>query len=128
MRNGLAVRSRYSSGSFELYSWFFMRVSAVVLVLMVILHFAITHIINDVAAVDYNFVVDRWASPFWRIYDVVLLLLALLHGTNGARIVIEDYVRPRGWRVFAQSTLYVLAAVLLIVGALIAFTFTPQTA
>ena len=30
-------------------------------------------------------------NPFWQIWDLLLLWLAMLHGTNGIRVVIDDY-------------------------------------
>ena len=44
---------------------------------------------TGVARVDFDFVVDRWSSPFWRTWDWMLLSLALLHGVNGTRVIIE---------------------------------------
>ncbi len=41
-------RGRRPRQNFETWSWFFMRVSGLVLVFLSLLHFAITHIINDV--------------------------------------------------------------------------------
>ena len=38
---------------------------------------------------------SRWGTPFWRIYDLLLLVLAFVHGANGARVVIGDYVANR---------------------------------
>src|SRR5687768_4218477 len=46
------ARARPTS-TFEVYSWFFMRVSGVVLLFMVLGHLAIMHIINSVDTIDY---------------------------------------------------------------------------
>ena len=35
------------------------------------------------------------ANPFWQVWDVLLLWLALIHGGNGMRTVINDYARGR---------------------------------
>ena len=40
----------------------------------------------------------------------------MLHGVNGAKIIIDDYVHPRGWRILSLSTLYLVTLVFLIVG------------
>jgi len=126
-------KTRYTSkgarpkpaNQFELYSWYFFRVSGILLIPFALGHLAIMHIINNVDVINYNFIADRWASPLWRTYDLILLFLALLHGLNGARVLIYDYVPPRGWRVFALSTLYVVGLFFMLIGAQVIITFQP---
>ncbi len=66
-------------GNFELYAWVFMRVSGVLLVLLVLSHFAIMHVLGGgLSRVDFAFVSGRWANPFWRVYDFAMLTLAML--------------------------------------------------
>ncbi len=111
--------------NFELYSWYFFRVSGVLLVFFALGHLAIMHLINNVDVIDYNFIAERWASPLWRTFDLILLFLALAHGVNGARVLINDYVYSRGWRTFAVSALYVTGLFFLLIGAQVIFTFQP---
>ena len=114
-------------GNLELYTWFFMRISGILLIFLVLIHVAIMHILNDIRDIDYDFVAARWLSPFWRTYDLLLLFLALLHGANGIRVIIDDYVRHRGWRVALLSVLYTVSFVLLIMGTMVIVTFTPRS-
>ena len=110
---------------FEAWSWVFMRLSGLALVFLALLHFAVTHILNDVVETDYRFVANRWDNPLWQLFDWLLLALALLHGANGARWVIEDYVRrPTPQRV-AKYVAYGLTAALLIYGTVTIVTFSP---
>lgn len=111
------------STNFEFYSWFFMRVSGVLLIVLALGHFAIMHVIFGVEKVNFDFVVKRWATPFWRTYDILLLFVALTHGLNGLRIMIDDYIHSKGWRVVSLSTLYTIAFVFLALGALVILTF-----
>lgn len=110
----------------ELFSWYFFRVSGLLLVLLAILHVVIMHVVNTVDEIDFAFVADRWGSPFWRVFDFLLLALALLHGVNGGRVSIEDYIRTPGWRIAAHTTLAVIALVFLVIGGLAIVTFSPQ--
>src|ERR687887_617453 len=87
-----------TSSNFELYSWYFFRVSGVLLIFLALGHVAIVHIINNVDVIDYDWVARRWLSPAWRLYDWFLLMLALLHGLNGLRVALDDYVHHRAWR------------------------------
>lgn len=113
------------STNFELYSWLFMRISGVLMAFMVVGHIAIMHILNHVEDINYEFAAARLANPFWRIYDLILLGLALIHGMNGVRTVLDDYVHNRGLRVVTTTLLWTLGALFLIVGALVLFTFQP---
>lgn len=124
-RGGGRVRPSRGSG-FEMYSWYFFRVSGLALIFLAIGHVVVMHVINTVDVIDYEFVADRWTSPFWRVYDMMLLFLALLHGVNGARVGIDDYIRRPGWRVFAFSALWLITLSFLVIGALAIINFDPN--
>ena len=109
----------------ELYAWFFMRISGIVLLLMVLGHFTIMHLINNIEVINYQFVAQRFTTPFWRTYDLVMLWLALLHGVNGVRTLVDDYIHARGWRLLALSTLYVVGFMILALGSLVLVVFQP---
>ena len=109
----------------EVYSWFFMRVSGVVLLLMVFGHLAIMHVINSVDTINYWWVAERMATPFWRTYDWIILVLALVHGMNGMRVIVDDYVHTRGRRTLCMAILWVIGFIFLALGSLVLFTFTP---
>ena len=100
------TRSTRPRQSFETWSWFFMRISGLVLLFLALIHFAITHIIHDVANTNYQFVERRWHNLGWRIFDWSLLALALGHGLNGLRMITDDYVRKPGTRAAVKATLY----------------------
>lgn len=119
-------RKRPGGGGSHLYSWYFMRISGVALVLLAVLHVVIMHVINTVNDIDWQFVVDRWSSPFWQVFDFLLLALSLVHGLLGARIAIDDYIRSPGWRVLAYSSVVLIGIVFLVIGALALVTFDPE--
>lgn len=125
-RSSYHSRQRPAGGGFELMAWYFMRISGLLLVLMALGHIFIMHILNSVEVINYAFVASRWAVPFWRVYDWILLALGVLHGSNGMRVVIDDYVHHHGWRTFWTSALYVLAFVLLLMGTEVLLTFNPE--
>jgi succinate dehydrogenase / fumarate reductase membrane anchor subunit len=117
-----AGRPRPESG-LELYAWIFMRVSGITLLVLALGHLLIMHIIHNVDNIDFQFVARRYATPFWRTYDLLLLWLAMVHGVNGVRTVIVDYVSPRGWRTASLASLYLLGFVLITLGSLAILTF-----
>jgi len=109
----------------EVYSWIFMRVSGLALVVFALGHLAIMHLLNNVDIINYDFVAQRFITPFWRTYDFILLWLALVHGLNGVRIMIDDYLIGRGWRTLALSVLAVVGIVFLCLGSMVIVTFQP---
>lgn len=119
-----SARPRPAS-SMELYSWFFMRVSAIIMVLLVGFHLFYMHLTVGVDAINFEVISERWSSPFWRLYDFFMLTFAWLHCTNGVRIVLDDYIRSQGWSVFAKAILYLFAFVVIVLGSYVVFTFQP---
>lgn len=112
-------------GNLELFSWFFMRISAVILILLVGFHLFYMHIILGVDAIDFQVIAGRWESPLWRLYDFFMLVFGWLHCTNGVRIIMDDYVHHQGWRVLAKSVLYLFGFVIIVLGGYVVFTFKP---
>ncbi len=124
----LAERAVARRGTnFELWSWYYFRISGVLLLFLALGHVYIVHILTPIEQVNYAFVAARYAKPFWRTYDLLLLLLAMSHGVNGMRLILHDYVRSRPWRVFAYSVLYSAALIFTVLGALVIVTFQPVT-
>jgi succinate dehydrogenase / fumarate reductase, membrane anchor subunit len=112
--------------SFEVWSWFFMRISGIVLLFLVLIHLYVMHLVGSgVERVNFEFVSERWDDVGWKTFDWVMLFLALLHGANGLRVVIDDYVRRDGLRTFIKATLYTVTTVLMIMGTAVLVTFDP---
>jgi succinate dehydrogenase / fumarate reductase membrane anchor subunit len=109
--------------NFETWSWFFMRVTGLILIFLALIHFAMTHIIHDVTDTKVEFVRTRWRNPLWRIFDWSLLALALSHGLNGLRYIIDDYVRTPATRALTKAVLYSVSGGLFLYGTLTIFTF-----
>jgi succinate dehydrogenase / fumarate reductase membrane anchor subunit len=104
-----------------------MRISGVVLLFLVLIHLYVMHLIDaGVERVDFDFVTSRWNNVGWRSFDWVMLFLALLHGANGLRIIIEDYVRSPALRTAIKSTLYTIILILMIMGTAVIVTFDPS--
>lgn len=113
--------------NYELYSWLFMRISGIVLVFLVIGHLFIMNILDGgVQRINFAFVAGRWSSPFWQTWDLLQLWLAMIHGGNGMRTIINDYAERDGTRVFLKSLLYVGVVFILLLGTLVIFTFDPN--
>src|SRR5690625_6879467 len=94
-------RRRRGRTNTEMYAWLFMRVSGVLLLVLVFGHLFVNLMIGDgINALDFAFVAGKWASPLWQVWDLLMLWLAMLHGANGLRTIINDYAdrdQPRCW-------------------------------
>jgi succinate dehydrogenase / fumarate reductase membrane anchor subunit len=111
----------------ELYAWLFMRVSGVLLVILVLGHLFIMNILDGgVQRINFGFVAGRYASPFWQVWDLLMLWLAMLHGTNGLRTVINDYTRRDATRFTLKMVLYTATTLVIALGTLVIFTFDPN--
>ncbi|MEO6714838.1 MAG: succinate dehydrogenase hydrophobic membrane anchor subunit [Mycobacteriales bacterium] len=121
-------RSRARSRTnYELYSWIFMRVSGLLLIILVLGHLLIMNILDGgVQRINFGFVAGRWSSPFWQTWDLLQLWLAELHGTNGLRTIINDYATKDSTRFWLKTLLYTSALVIMALGTLVIFTFDPN--
>jgi succinate dehydrogenase / fumarate reductase membrane anchor subunit len=107
-------------------AWLFMRVSGFFLVFLIFTHL-IVNVMQDggVHAIDFAFVAGKLANPMWQWFDVTLLWLAVLHGTNGMRTIVDDYVYRIGLKKTLLGGLYGSTALLLVLGTLVIFTLDP---
>lgn len=111
-------------GNFEKNAWLFMRYSGILLIFLVIGHMAIMLTWDTgVHRISAEFVKERWASPFWQIWDLTMLWLAQLHGGNGVRTVIGDYTRKDSTRFWLNVLLAVSMILTLLLGSYALLTF-----
>ena len=125
-----AARPKPEASGRERFWWYFMRLSGLALVILALGHMFIMHVLVELTGgeINFAFVQSRWGTPFWRIYDFALLLLAFLHGANGARIVIGDYVADRTARSFLIAVLLLISAIWLVLGMAVIVFFDPASA
>jgi len=116
-----ATRRARPTGAFELHAWFFMRVTGLVLVVLALTHWTIMHFINRLSVQNSAWIVARYQNVFWPTFDAVMLLFAMLHGTNGARYVIDDYIRGRTANMLAKGLLYTASFVFIVLGLITIF-------
>jgi succinate dehydrogenase / fumarate reductase membrane anchor subunit len=119
-----AFKADRQPSSFEIWSWFFMRISGLILLFLVLIHIYVMHLVGEgVDQVDFAFVSRRWDNVGWKTFDWLMLFLALLHGVNGLRIVVNDYVHRPALRAGVKATLYTISVVLMIMGTAVLVTF-----
>ena len=112
--------------NWEKWGWVYMRASGVVLVVLIFGHLFVNLMIGDgVKALDFAFVGGKLSSPFWQVWDTLLLWLALIHGANGMRTINNDYAHNRLVGLVLKGAILAATVVLLILGTLVIYTFDP---
>ena len=125
-RGGYDRPKKDHRSNFELYAWFFMRISGLLLIFMALYHLTWWNLVVGVEHLSADLVRERWSNPFWRLFNVGLVSFAMLHGLNGLRYSIEDYVRKPGLRVATKAVLYTIVLASLAWGIFALLTFNPD--
>src|SRR3712207_6175222 len=122
-RGGGYVQPKGDRGRFEVLSWFFMRISGLLLIFLALYHLIWWNLVIGVEHLDSQVVIERWSNPLWRTFNIALVTFAMLHGLNGARYSIEDYVRKPGAQKVVKGIVYtlVIASMLIAIFALLTF-------
>ncbi len=131
------MRFRYAGqgSALEYYLWLFTRLSAVCMLFIgafgiVYANLAGGRLMMDtptqyrwgffpiywhVQNSDIPDVFPNWSNAFWHVYGMIFLFIAAVHGFNGLRIVVEDYVHRPILLLLAKGLVFVLF--LFVVGA-----------
>lgn len=117
---------RTTRGNAEMFGWLFMRISGVVLVVLVLGHLFVNLVVDDgIAGINFAFVAGKWADLQWQIWDLVMLWLAMIHGANGVRTIINDYAERNSTRLVLKGLLLTAFFLTTVLGTLVIFTFDP---
>ena len=119
-------RGPHSRSHVEKWSWLFMRASGSLLIVLIFTHLFVNLMTGDgISAIDFAFVAGKWANPLWKWWDAAMLVLAMIHGTNGMRVLVNDYARTRWMRRTLKSALGAAFTLVVVLGSLVIFTFDP---
>ncbi len=100
----------------RLAAFLVMRATALVLAVLVLGHFAVTHLVNDVAETGSSFVLRRWSSALWLAWDWTMLAAALAHAGAGIWLLIDEQAQAARLRRHLHRGLAATVVVLLAVG------------
>ncbi len=107
-------------GSGGALGWLWQRVTAVVLVPIVIAHLLTMHKWTG-HGLPYDQVMARLGNPYWKVLEITFLTVALYHGLNGLYSIVQDYVRRPGWRLTIFGAACCVGLVLLAFGLITVF-------
>ncbi len=136
-----ASKTTMKRSRFDQFMWAYMRISGVIILPLVFGHLGMMHVIQGVFNITVHnyvpvgttainqsgsaveFVALRWNTMFagvliWRVYDILLLVLVVIHGFYGLHYVMNDYVHNKLVNRGTQIAIFSTAIGLLVVGGL----------
>ncbi len=111
------VRTVEVPQNLETVAWRWMRYSGVLLIPLAWGHVLLQDVLVGVHAIDIDYVVMRWASLGWQVYDILLLAFAFAHGMNGLRQVLYDFIHSPGGRRTVNWIVLIVWAIVSAIGA-----------
>ncbi len=120
-------RAKPTGSERETRIWYLVRISGVALFVLALSHYIIQHFIFDPSQQTSEWIAShRWNQLIWRASDWALLMAVLLHSSLGVRTVLLDHIHgPRG-RIITLSALYLLTALLFLLGTVVVATLQPR--
>ena len=120
------IRPEKRGINWEKWGWIYMRASGIVLVVLIFGHLFVNLMVGEgVKAIDFAFVAGKFTDPFWVVWDTAMLWLALIHGANGMRTLVNDYATQATTRRILHASLLVSTIALLALGTLTIYAFDP---
>jgi succinate dehydrogenase / fumarate reductase membrane anchor subunit len=112
--------------NWEKWGWIYMRASGVLLLILIFGHLFVNLVLGQgIKEIDFAFVAGKWADPFWQVWDTLMLWLALIHGGNGMRTLVNDYATHRLLRRVMLIAILVAVVIEITLGTLVIYTFDP---
>lgn len=110
------------------WSWFLQRITAILLVVGMAIHFFVFHFSpSRYASRYYDEIVHRFCSPGWIAFHVCLLALVVFHGLNGLWGIFADFSWHERIVPFVKGVLWLTGITLFGVGVYILIWFATTT-
>ena len=110
------------------WSWFLQRITALLLVMGMSVHFFAFHFSpGRYASRYYDEIVNRFCSPGWITFHVCLLALVVFHGLNGLWGILVDFNLSKRTNYFSRQALWFTGFVLFGIGIYILIWFATRS-
>jgi len=98
--------------------WIFQRVTGVILIAGLILHFSTMHF-SGPSQTTFDFVIRRLSNPYWKAFDICFLVTMLYHGFNGLWGIALEYISSLKLLRLSQTLIVGMVLLLLATGVYI---------
>jgi len=105
------------------WAWFFQRLSAVLLVVLLGIHIYVDHFWHVGEDLSVSNINDRLREAVFIVIDYSLLAVVLLHGLNGTRTVLFDFDMFAKRKDLVDVGLWVLGIATMVWGVIILWPF-----
>lgn len=113
-----------SSGNTGVFAWFWQRISGVLLIPLLYVHYQINHFVPEPGKVlNYDAVAANLANPYWKIFNVIFVAFALYHAMNGLWIIAADYVHKEWARMTVWAALWTIGVGAMVVMLIVIIPF-----
>lgn len=110
------------------WSWFLQRITAILLVMGMAIHFFVFHFSPGRYASRYHDeIIHRFCSPGWIAFHICLLALVVFHGLNGLWGIFADFYWHERIVQFVKRVLWLTGLILFGVGVYILIWFATTT-
>lgn len=99
----------------QVIEWLFQRVTGVVLLFGLIIHFYTMHY-SGAGQLSYEMISARISNPYWIGFNIIFLVSAVYHGLNGLLGIILEYVHSHHMQKVCEGLLILVGIVLTGVG------------
>ncbi|MFN3531236.1 MAG: hypothetical protein ACK41Q_01795 [Candidatus Brocadia sp.] len=109
------------------WSWFLQRITALLLVIGMAVHFFTFHFSpGRYASRYYDEIVNRFCSPGWITFHICLLALVVFHGLNGFWGILVDFNPGKSTNYFFKQALWIIGLTLFGIGIYILIWFATS--
>ena len=98
------------------WAWFFQRLSAGLLIILLTVHIYLDHYAEVGADIDVSWVHQRVGQYLYIAVDWSMLAMVIFHGLNGSRTILFDFDRFLKRRKMVDVGLWILGIAMLIWG------------
>jgi succinate dehydrogenase hydrophobic anchor subunit len=135
-------RSVKAGWNFEYIMWFFTRISGLIMIVLAAVGFIAALVMSARTQMDLptlmrwtffpnpNHVISSeipdidmgWASGFWITMQVLMIFFAGTHAWNGLRMILEDFIGSKSWRMVLRILVILLWLASMILAITLIFT------
>ena len=105
------------------WAWFFQRLSAALLVILLTIHIYLDHYAEVGAEITVGWVHERLGQILYIAVDYAMLAMVIFHGLNGSRTILFDFDMFLRRRKLVDVGLWVLGLAMMIWGIIVLLPF-----